>query len=677
MAEPTVIQSRDEFTDDARGWASRWKVEFASARSFLTKWHESAKICLDAFEDARNAKNNEDKERHVNLYWANVLTQMALMYGQVPEVDVSRRFNDQNDQTARVAGPVILQRLLNTDIERTEDGFRNALRHALCDYLTVGFCNARVRYVAEFEEQDVAAKMSEDGRKELAPGYQTSSKKSNSEDVITDYLYWENQLWSPSRTFEEWRWWAYSTLMSKDDVAKRFGKKIARKLSYNAKAIRYAGDDTQHNDVFTRVEVWEIWSKENKKVYWFVEGYDEVLDVRDDPYGLRGFWPFPEPILANTTTRAHVPKPDYALAQDQYASINELSSRIGLLEKSLKVAGVYDSKSGDLQRLLSEGRENILLPVENWAALKEGGGIKGVIEWWPIEQIVAALEQLREQREEEMKLLYEVTGQSDLQRGESTQPDESARAATAKVRYGSVRVQHRQDEFALFASRLQQLRAELIVKLFDPTTIIRRSNVMLTPDAGDALQAIQLLKSEFPSYRIMVRPEAIAQQDFASLQNERTQFLTAFSSMMHDAVPAVQSLGPMGGVVVGELLKWALAGFRGSKEIEGVLDKAIEQAQQQVQQQAQNPQQQQQDPKLAEIQAKQNSDMVRIQAKAQADAERIQLETQAEGQRQQMQTAANAQQTAVEERIKLEAEARRAAMRPAPVVAPVPRGKKP
>lgn len=677
--EPGSIQTRSDFDNNPRGWAARWTVEFAAARSFLKKWHESADLCVKAFLDQRAVMANEEKERHVNLFWANVLTQMALMYGKMPEVDVSRRYNDAKDQQARIAGPIILQRLLNTDIERDEDGYRKALRHALCDYLIVGFCNARVRYTAEFEEQDAAERMEEettkgvdDDRDEGAEGElgpegdePVLEKRVDSEDILTDYIYWKDQLWSPSRTFEEWRWWAYRTLMSRDEVQKRFGRRIAQSVPYNAKSIRYTDEEVSNNDVFSRVEVWEVWNKEDKKVYWFVEGFNEILDVREDPYQLRGFWPFPEPLMANLTTLAALPKPDYALAQDLYQEVNELSTRIGLLLKALKVAGVYDKRNEPIQRLLTEGRENILIPVERWDALAEKGGIKGVVDWFPTEQVVSALEQLRNQRQESMQILYQVTGQSDLMRGE-TMGDQSATEAAAKTRYGSARVQYRQDEFARFASGLQQLRAELISKLYDPATIIKRSNVLMTNDAQEAMDAVRMLKSEFPSYRIVVRPEALAQQDFAALQNERTQFLTAFSSLMRDAAPAVQQLGPMAGLVIGELVKWAIAGFRGAKEVEGILDKAIQQMQQQMQQGGSPGAQQPPSPEVLKMQAQQQKAQLDLQKetlKHQMDLQRIAAETAAEGQRQEMQTRANAQQALATENIKLSAEQQRAAIR--------------
>jgi hypothetical protein len=47
--------------------------------------------------------------------------------------------------------------------------------------------------------------------------------------------------------------------------------------------------------------VFEIWSKEDMAVFWVAEGYDYLLDRKDDPLKLETFFPVPRPIIANQT----------------------------------------------------------------------------------------------------------------------------------------------------------------------------------------------------------------------------------------------------------------------------------------------------------------------------------------------------------------------------------------
>ena len=80
----------------------------------------------------------------------------------------------------------------------------------------------------------------------------------------------------------------------------------------------------------------------------------------------------------------------------------------------------------------------------------EKGGIKGQVDWLPIEQVAAALSQLRDYRTELLSLLYQVTGMSDIMRG-STQQGETATAQAIKAKFASTRVQ-------LHAGRVRTLR---------------------------------------------------------------------------------------------------------------------------------------------------------------------------------------------------------------------------
>lgn len=699
MSAENVIQSRDDFTDDKVGWAKRWATEIEASRKWSAAYQASAAVSVERFLDKRDermpdgqTRPDDEKRSRVNLFWSNVVTQRALLYGRVPEVDVKRRYDDARDDEARVAGPVILERLLNTDIERSEDGFRSSLRHSLSDYLNVGLGFDRIRYVVELEDFEKPELADAKGRK--APAVKGKRKVRGpdglpKEDVVTDYIHWRDMLWSPCRTFEGMRWWGFKTPMSRDEMKKRFGQDVAQKVSYALKLINTgtqageSNEDPRRQDPWQRCEVWEIWSKEEMKVFWWVEGYAECLDIRDDPYKLRGFWPFPEPLMANLTTEAFLPRSDYAMAQDLYNDINEQSSRIALLERALKVAGVYDQACGPLERLVTEGFDNVLIPVEKWPALQEKGGIAGAINWLPLDQIVLALEKLHAQRDATRQLLYEVTGQSDLMRGQAEDGSESGTAAAGKIRFGSVRMQHRQDEFAAFASRLQCLRAELIIKLFDDETIAHRANVDFTEDGPEAArQAIEMLKREYPNYRVEVKPEAIAQQDFAALKNERMEVLTAIGGLAQSATAMTQVLGPAALPVFAELARWAVAGLRGAGSIEGVFDKALRQAEDAAKQMQAQGGGQPPDPKVQAQQQKAQLDAQTAQLKSQLDSQKTQQELQADlirqraevdadRQRQEAQAQFNIAEARASEAAKVEAERVKAQLRPPPA-APAP-----
>jgi hypothetical protein len=646
MATEADNQEQD-FDDTPEGIAKRWTVEFKAARKSVERWHTQGGNVVKRFLDDREGTSDSENSRW-NLFWANVITQSAMLYGQTPKISVTRRFADAKDEVARVAAE-ILERILNGDIQRDGDNCASALELALSDHLLVGFASVRARYVVDTETEDVPAKTDDEGN-ELAEGY--SEDKKTKEDVETDYIHWKDELWSPARTYHDLRWRAWRNEMSKKEIIKRFGSEF-KDVPMNAKRASDSSsdDDAQKNTPWARAEVWEIWDKEHKKRLFFVEGYVKILEEMDDPLGLDGFFPSPKPMFTNLSTSKLIPKPDFAMAQDLYNEIDDLSSRICAIEKALRVAGVYDSTAEGVQALLEGGNENKLIPVSNWNMFRDKNGLAGAIDWLPLEAIVATLDKLREYRTELIGTLYQITGMSDIMRGQAAETGVTATEQSLKAKFASVRLQKRQDEFARFASDLQSIRAQIIAKFFDAETILERSNAKYSYDADIAMQAVQLIKSEISCYRIEVKPEAVSMTDFAQLKAERTEFLASVSTFLQAAAPLMQAVPDSMSFLL-EMLQWSVAGIRGSSQIEGVLDKAIQQAEMAKQQQAANPQPPPPDPKLQAVQAKAQADLQKTQADLQAHLIGINAETQANFQRQKDQTMWNIKEQQARQHIK-------------------------
>tara|TARA_R110000851_G_scaffold168989_7_gene315102 strand:- start:412 stop:1272 length:861 start_codon:yes stop_codon:yes gene_type:complete len=184
-----------------------------------------------------------------------------------------------------------------------------------------------------------------------------------------------------------------------------------------------------------------------------------------------------------------------------------------------------------------------------------------------------------------------------------------------KAKFGSVRIQAFQDMFALFASDILRLKAEVISKHFDPEQIALQSNMLHSADADMVGPAIELIKSpDFLQWRIEVRPESVAMVDFAQLKAERTEYLNGLSMFLQSGTSLIKE-APEAGPVLMQLLKWGLAGFKGSGEIEGVIDKALEQLMK-----AQSaPQEEQPDPAMQQAQMEMQMEQQSAQAKMQEE----------------------------------------------------------
>ncbi|HET9554333.1 MAG TPA: hypothetical protein VFP50_15330 [Anaeromyxobacteraceae bacterium] len=658
-----------EFADTPAGWAQLWALEFSAARDALKRWQKRAKKVDERFRDDREAKDRTDTRW--NLFTANVRTQQSILYGKVPQVSVSRRFADAKDDDARVAGEM-LERLLNTDIERDGDGYALALQQAAQDYLLPGLGNARIRYELEEEDTPETPERRDEAGNVIAPAIEVGKRKVN-EDVEVDYVHWQDQLWSPARVWQEVRWWAFRAEMSRDALVKRFGE-LGKSVPLNAKKPkgeeRTRGDQPAKPSPWGRAEVWEVWDKERRKVWWYVEGFGKILDSKPDPLGLQGFWPFPRPMAANITNTAFVPTPDFVLAQDMYDEIDLVSTKITELQDALKVAGVYDSKNEGVQQLLENAGRNVLIPVKNWGNFAQGGGLKGVVDWMPMEQVVAVLNALREYRAELIQALDQVEGTSDLMRGQAADAAETATAQGIKARFGSVRIQAKQDELARFASELQWLKAQVIAKFFDQETILERSNAAyMFDDMAVARRAVGLIKEKLArEYRVQVKPENVSLQDFAALKQEKMEVLGAVGQYLTTIGPLAQQ-APGSAPFLLEILQWTVGGLRGASTLEGIIDRAVTAAKQA----AQAPQgQQAPDPKLlaaqAKMQAQQQKAMLdeqKAQADLQRDGLRHQMDVQAETAKQEIQTKQNIQEEKM--RLELKAQAKAAEQALAPV----------
>jgi len=614
-----TIESTESFAKDQdgnltpAGQASRWTLEFATARERLKKWHAQGEKIYDRYLDERDS-NNADESR-LNLFTANVETQHAMLYGKIPGADVARNFEDAEDDVARVAAEM-LERLLEPS--GGNDPYCTALGYALEDRLLPGFGFACARYEVETEQAtDEAGEPLHD-----EAGEPVETKKRESVEV--DYHYWKSVLWSPCRTHEEARWYAWSAPLTREAGVARFGD-IFKQVPMNSKTGKRAGSDAAQADPWSRCDVWEIWCKEDRTVYWYVEGFDRVLDQKEDPLGLDGFFPFPKPMVARATTRSFVPRPDFVLAQDLYNEIDTLSTRISLLEKAIRVAGLYNKANPEVARLLSESGFNKMYAMEEWSLFVEKGGMDGQVSWFPLDQVTKAIAVLTEKRVEKIGLLQQVTGWSDIMRGQSA-ASETLGAQQLKAQYGSVRLQKFQGEFARFASDLQSIRKEIICKHFSPETIIERSNVMRTADAPMAQQAAQLIKDQAQAFRVEVKPDSINFTDTAAMKSERIEVITSLGGLMQAMAPLVAQAGAPAAEFALAAASWLMAGVKGGDGLEAEFDKfrqKVEQAAQQAAQQPKGPPPP--DPKTVAAQAQAQATVL----KAKVDGQKSQMDLQA------------------------------------------------
>lgn len=593
-------------------WQTYWKAEFEAARTHrFKKFQKDGQRVYDRFLGESRLPNGaggaEDDlgaiGTKLNIFNSNVTILLAMLYGRMPKVEVSRRFADSDDDVARVAG-LILTRMLNNDIEVAGEDMMSTNRNALQDRLLPGLGTARVRYEfeeaeKELEEDEVdalgnpvldesgavrkrkVADVDEEGNPVLDEnGDPVNKKESTIVDEWTDIAYcnWMDVLFSPARTHEEIRWKAYRNYFGRRQFKKEFPDADIDRIAFESKGPLYRSDRADSDKpAAPQTEVWEIWDKDTKQVFWFSESAVAILRKKEDFLRLEGFFQEPPPMVANVTTQNFLPKSDYEIAKDLYQAINTLETRINMLTEACKLRGVYNKAIGEIKRIFNEGVENDLIPVDDWAAFSEKGGLEGNVIWLPIKEVAEVIQLLTDKQEQKIQQLQQITGMSDVMRGAQTEARKSAAATKLEATFGSVRMEALQNEFARWVTDCQNLKVEIICKHYQPYCILKQSNILLTTDAQFAEAAVQMIKDyDATRWRIIVRPESLAIADYAQLKQDRSEFLMGLAQFMQSAAPLLE-LSPNALPTLLKLLKWYLAGFRGSAEAEGILDAAISQ----------------------------------------------------------------------------------------------------
>lgn len=673
MENTGTIQSRDDFKKNPKGQYSYWSEEIQSAKKRLEKWHQKGDSIIDRYlsKIISTEQTTGTKTTRLNLFHSNMSLVQAMLFGNLPKVDVSRKYADQHDDVARVASE-IAERMLNLDIQDNSAEYDSILRAILQDRLLPGLGCARVRYDTEFstvvdEEEMVEVLDPTTGDVLEIAKEEKSHEELDYEDATIEYYHWRDVLWGWSRTWSKLPWLAFRTYLTKDQARERFGKKVADKLIY--KTEDKSGDEKtasqpEENSNWQKTEIWEIWDKEQNEVVWWSHGFEKTLDKELDPLQLDDFYPTPPFLLANPTTTLYMPTPDYVLSEDLYNEIDILQTRIAVITEAVRVIGLYDSETEEIARMFKESKENDLIPVSNWAMFAEKGGLPGGVSWFPIEEVVKALRELIIVRDQTIELLYQITGFSDILRGGGTKERESATAQGLKAKFGSARLQGIQDQFATYVGSLMNLKLEVISKHYDADTIIQQSNIgVVTADAQYVDAAVALIMDpDALQLRVTVQAESLAMVDFAQKKQERTEFMVMLSNLLK-TLPGFLQIVPNSLPAVLEMLQWSLAGFKGAQSVEGVLDKAIAEAlnnpakpkddggaakaaadMQKLQLEIQRDQQKHQNAVELENQRKQNK-LEELMANLQADLKKINAKMTADVEEELQQSEINAQQT--------------------------------
>ena len=592
-----------------------WKARINEVDTELDKvWRTAGDKIVNRYLDIRGDDGAPDESSKYNIFWANVQIMTSALYATPPSPSVTRQNGDAKDDVARTSA-LMLERILSIGVNRDASDMNAAFKYGVNDRLVPGLGQVWLRYDCQTETYTIPAAV-DPLTGQLIPAVQ--AERITKEEAPCDYVHWRDFLWSPARTWEEVWWVARRCWMKKKAFITRFGQDKYDDLKANYDSERKSGKGSSLPKGFAkgRIEVFEIWCEDTNTVYFMNTHCDDLLDKVADPLELDDFFPCPKPLLATHTTNTIVPRADYTMVQDQYGELDVLNDRITTLTKALRVVGVYDKTQGELSKLLT-GNEFAMVAVDNWAMLAQNGGLKGSVDWFPVEQIAGVLEKLMVQRQAVIGQIYELTSISDIMRGASN-ARETAKAQTLKAQYSSVRLQLTQKDVARWVMHAMKIKAEIVCKHFQPESIIEQSQIMQTESSAFAQPAVALLKDyNAAQYRIEVGEDTLSLADYNAEREMRTEYITAVGQFLSQA-GSIMGEAPEALPYLLRMVQWVTASFRGSSDIESVLDEAIAAAS--APKPAAPP-----DPAIAAEQAKSQLTMQIEDAKLQAENARVQM----------------------------------------------------
>jgi hypothetical protein len=619
-----------------------WYNCIAQYERTFKEWEGRADKIVKRYRDESRSRNNPTAK--FNILWSNVQTITPAVFARLPRPDVSRRFRD-NDPIGRVAS-MMLERALEYEIEHYGD-YASAMKQAVQDRLLGGRGTAWVRYEPHItgEAGGMGEGAPEDGfqvtedtdEAETEGGiYREDQERIEYECAPVDYVYWRDFGLTVARTWEEvtavWR----KVYMERPALVERFGEELGGKIPLDTKPETSKAFNEKMGEMAREALIYEIWDKATGQVIWLSKSMGKILDTRDDPLQLENFWPCPKPMFSTLTTDSLIPVPDFVLYQDQARQLDTLADRIDGFIQALKVRGVYDAAEPSLARLFTEGENNALLPVKNYGAFSEKGGLAGAINLVDIKPIAEGLNMAYQAMEQVKGQIYEIMGIADIQRGQ-TDPNETLGAQIIKSNNASGRLKTMQHEVVNFATALLQIKAQIICQHFTDDTIIKISGAMQLSEQDQALipQALELLKNEpAKNFRIEVTSDSMIYQDEQQEKQDRVEFLTAVSQFMQTALPTAQAAPELTPLLM-EMLKFGVTAFKAGKGMEGLIDETADKFRQQAKDAEGQPKPP--SPEMQKLQMQAQMEQAKMQAQSQAKQAEMQAQLQMEQQKMQMQ----------------------------------------
>ena len=597
LPEPTEYSKAD-----LEALGQKWLERIRLSEERESDWRDSAKnaesVFLAGFDD-----DDTTEAAEFNIVHSNVETIVPSIYNSAGKPDIRPRHNN-TDPVAKVVCD-ILERAITTMVD--DSAMAAEVEASAQDTFVAGRGVVRIKFDADV----------------------TGEGTVSNERVNFEVVSWRDFRMGPATRWNEVPWVAFRHCIAKE---------AADKMTDAGLAEVYAGDDpatkTQEE---SDAHVWEIWCRDTLKVYFVVQESQRVLSVKDDPLGLKGFFPCAAPVQPITAPGKMTPVCPYEVYRTLAEELDTMTRRIRGLTEALKAKAIYAGKLEDLDELAGAD-DGELVGIADLEGIVAQGGIDKAIMWWPVEKIITVIRELNVQREQTKQAIYEITGISDIIRGASS-AQETATAQQIKTQWGSLRIKKMQRLIERQVRELFVLTAEIISSKFSLETLQKVSGMQVPQEA------VALLQAPLDHYRIDVESDSTIRADLENGRREMSEFLQGTAQFFSSMAPIVQQ-APQAAAPVVEMYSSFARQFNLGKQAEDALDQFAQIAKQA----AENPPP---NPEAEAMKAEQAAKAQEMQANMQVKGQELQIkqvEMQQKGQLSQAELALKQREIDLKER---------------------------
>jgi hypothetical protein len=576
-----------------------WLGEIASAKKREKDYRKDGKEVIDIYS------GKQPDKIPFNILFSNVETLLPALFSQTPRPVVQRRFKDEDPlgKAAAMAAQRMLEFLCDTNVEGYET-FDQAMRYATLDGLLPGRGITSVKYDTEIIDPEEGS--------ENPPVMKW-------EQVCPDSRGWDKVYFGYAKKWSKVPWLAYEEFLDKDECERLFTKEVAAKIVFTKGEDEDeeekgtgtgGGDDADAQGSRKTALIYQIWDRAGgKRILYISPAYnDGYLKEEDDPLGLTGFFNCPRPLQFIEKSNDLLPVAMYKLYENQAKELNRITTRLGKVVEALKVRGIYDGSLGSQLGALLEGSDNSLIPAETASSLASEKGLDNAIWFMPIEKLIVVATNLVAAREQCKRVIYEITGVSDIIRGQSV-ASETLGAQKIKESWGTMRLKRLQKEVQRYSRDVLRLMLEIAATKFSVETWasatglpfvtsaqkqqaqmiaqMQQQQVMaqqmpgqppaappIDPEIQKALSApeweavLELLKNDMQrSYRIDIETNSTIDVEATEDQKQIGDFMNAMGQLMAGLTPMVEA-GGMPFEAAQSLLLAVVRRFRFGTEVE-------------------------------------------------------------------------------------------------------------